>query len=243
MTSTNSAQILNIYPKKGAILPGSDADLVVWDPKLSKTISAATQKSIIDYNVFEGFKVNGLPRYTLSRGEVVWSEGKNDQPRPGRGKLLKRKPFAAVSKALSSISEPTRGRFVRTWIGHSRGADGKTKLTLVWEPLPPTPGMRREEVTAVSVIAASTEGQVYFRGQAPAKDEAADVECKAYGAAGIMRIPWRLRISWKDDSTLQIETDAGRQTRLLHFGPVADPVESSLQGVSRAEWIPYGAGP
>ena len=86
-------------------------------------------------------------------------------PKPG--------PPPAVSKALSSISEPTRGRFVRTWIGHSRGADGKTKLTLVLEPLPATPGMRREEVTAVSVIAASTEGQVYFRGQAPSKDETA----------------------------------------------------------------------
>ena len=78
VTSTNIAQILNIYPQKGAILPGSDADLVVWDPKLSKTISAANQKSIIDYNVFEGFKVNGLPRYTLSRGDVVWSHGQND---------------------------------------------------------------------------------------------------------------------------------------------------------------------
>ena len=87
------------------------------------------------------------------------------RPKPG--------PPPAVSKALSSISEPTRGRFVRTWIGHSRGAAGKTKLTLVWEPLPATPGMRRDEVTSVSVIAASTEGQVYFRGQAPAKDEAA----------------------------------------------------------------------
>jgi len=78
VTSTNIAQILNIYPRKGAILPSSDADIVIWDPKLSKTISAANQKSIIDYNVFEGFKVNGLPRHTLSRGEVVWSHGKND---------------------------------------------------------------------------------------------------------------------------------------------------------------------
>ncbi len=112
VTSTNIAQILNIYPQKGAILPGSDADLVVWDPKLSKTISAATQKSIIDYNVFEGFKVNGLPRYTLSRGEVVWSEGKNDAPKPGRGKLIKRKPFAAVSKALSQWKEITAPRAV-----------------------------------------------------------------------------------------------------------------------------------
>jgi dihydropyrimidinase len=112
VTSTNIAQILNIYPQKGAIMPGSDADLVVWDPKLSKTISAANQKSIIDYNVFEGIKVNGQARYTLSRGEVVWSEGQNSQPRPGRGKLVMRKPFPAVNKALSTWKELTAPRAV-----------------------------------------------------------------------------------------------------------------------------------
>ena len=62
VTSTNIARILNLYPRKGAILPGSDADLVVWDPKAAKTITAAKQVSVIDYNVFEGFKVQGLPR-------------------------------------------------------------------------------------------------------------------------------------------------------------------------------------
>jgi len=112
VTSTNSAQILNIYPQKGAILPGSDADIVVWDPQLSKTISAANQKSIIDYNVFEGVKVNGQARYTLSRGEVVWSYGKNDQPQPGRGKQLRRNPFPAVNKALSTWKELTAPRAV-----------------------------------------------------------------------------------------------------------------------------------
>jgi hypothetical protein len=76
----------------------------------------------------------------------------------------------------------------------------------------------------------------------PAKDEAAGEECKAYGAAGIMRVPGRVRIAWKDDSTLEIQTDAGRQTRTLHFGAVEDPAEPSWQGVSRAEWIMYGGG-
>ena len=77
----------------------------------------------------------------------------------------------------------------------------------------------------------------------PAKEEAAGNECKAYGAPAIMRVPGRLRISWQDDSTLKIETDAGRQTRLLHFGPAPDAVQPSLQGWSRAEWLPHGAGP
>ena len=69
----------------------------------------------------------------------------------------------------------------------------------------------------------------------PAKDEAAGNACKSYGAAGIMRVPGRLHISWQDDTTLKIETDAGTQTRLLHFTgtPSGDP---SWQGYSAAVW-------
>ncbi len=111
VTSTNIAQLLNIYPQKGAILPGSDADIVVWDPKKTRTIAAARQKSIIDYNVFEGFEVTGLPRYTLSRGEIVWRDGVNEA-RPGRGKFVRRKPFPAVNRALSTWKEITAPRLV-----------------------------------------------------------------------------------------------------------------------------------
>src|SRR5215472_8657685 len=69
----------------------------------------------------------------------------------------------------------------------------------------------------------------------PAKDEAEGNACKAYGAANIMRVPGRLHISWQDDQTLKIETDAGEQTRLLHFAgtPSGEP---SRQGYSAAEW-------
>ncbi len=101
VTSTNIAKILNIYPRKGAVAVGADADLVVWDPKAKKTISAATQASIIDYNVFEGFEIEGLPRFTLSRGDVVASEGKVDAE-DGRGRFVERPPNQAVSQALSS---------------------------------------------------------------------------------------------------------------------------------------------
>ena len=65
VTSTNIARILNVHPRKGALVPGADADVVVWDPGISKTISAAGQKSIIEYNVFEGIEVTAQPRYTL----------------------------------------------------------------------------------------------------------------------------------------------------------------------------------
>ena len=76
----------------------------------------------------------------------------------------------------------------------------------------------------------------------PAKDTAAGNACKSYGAAGIMRVPGRLRISWQDDTTLKIETDAGTQTRLLHFAgtPGGDP---SWQGYSAAVWELAGGAP
>src|SRR5947207_14998453 len=67
----------------------------------------------------------------------------------------------------------------------------------------------------------------------PAKDEAAGEQCKAYGAVGIMRIPGRFHITWQDDQTIKIETDAGKQTRVLRFG--APQGGADLQGVSRAE--------
>src|SRR6476620_2584685 len=75
VTSANIARILNIYPRKGAVAVGSDADLVVWDPEATKTISAKTQLSRIDYNVFEGYACLGAPAVTLSRGKVAWTNG------------------------------------------------------------------------------------------------------------------------------------------------------------------------
>lgn len=70
----------------------------------------------------------------------------------------------------------------------------------------------------------------------PAKDEAAGEACKAYGAAAIMRVPGRLRISWQDDSTMKMELEAGTQTRLLHFHASRPPAVPSWQGDSSAEW-------
>jgi hypothetical protein len=72
----------------------------------------------------------------------------------------------------------------------------------------------------------------------PAADEAAGLQCKAYGAAGLMRVPTRLRITWEDDSTLKVETDAGTQTRLFRFGDW-EPEQAagpSFQGDTKAEW-------
>jgi dihydropyrimidinase len=109
VTSTNIAKILNCYPKKGAVLVGADADLVVWDPNKEKTITADAQQSAIDYNVFEGKHVKGLPRFTLTRGHVAVHDGEI-RTQEGHGKFVRRDGNGVVNKALSSWKELTAPR-------------------------------------------------------------------------------------------------------------------------------------
>lgn len=70
----------------------------------------------------------------------------------------------------------------------------------------------------------------------PAADAANGESCRPFGAAGLMRMPLRLHVSWEDENTLKIETDAGQQTRLLHFGDAEPPSGHSWQGFTEAEW-------
>ena len=109
VTSTNIAKILGMYPRKGAVLVGSDADLVVWDPEAERTISAQDQQSAIDYNVFEGRHVKGLPRYVLTRGHVAVTDGAMSS-REGHGEFVAREPRGEVNRALSSWKALTAPR-------------------------------------------------------------------------------------------------------------------------------------
>lgn len=109
VTSTNIAKILNCYPKKGAILVGADADIVVMDPSMSKVISAGTQASAIDYNVFEGIEVTALPRYVLTRGYVAVDKGEL-KAKEGHGEFVARDANATVNMALSKWKELTAPR-------------------------------------------------------------------------------------------------------------------------------------
>ena len=77
----------------------------------------------------------------------------------------------------------------------------------------------------------------------PAKDEAAGEQCRSYGAPGIMRVPGRVHITWEDDNTLKIETDAGKQTRLFHFNGTAPAgMAPGWQGYTSAKWDIPGGG-
>ena len=93
------------------------------------------------------------------------------------------------------------------------------------------------------VLALRAEGRKVGMEWDPARDEAAGEACRAYGAAGLMRMPTRLNITWENDNTLRVDTDAGTQTRRFHFGAAPPaPAESTWQGHSVAQWEQATAG-
>jgi len=94
ITSANTAKLFNLYPNKGSVSVGADADIVVWDPAGTKTLSAKTQFSKGDYNIFEGRTVRGIPSHTLSQGKLVFVQGDLRAER-GAGRYIKRPAFNA----------------------------------------------------------------------------------------------------------------------------------------------------
>jgi dihydropyrimidinase len=107
VTSTNAAQIFNIFPRKGAVTVGADADLVVWDPAGTRTISARTHHQNVDFNVFEGMQVTGVARHTISGGRLVWTDG-DLRATPGAGTYVERPCFPSVSQAQAIRNERAR---------------------------------------------------------------------------------------------------------------------------------------
>ena len=89
VVSATPAKIFGLYPRKGVLQAGADADVVVWDPNAEHTISARTHHMRVDYSMFEGFQVKGNARTVLSRGEVIVENG-SWKGKPGRGRFQKR---------------------------------------------------------------------------------------------------------------------------------------------------------
>lgn len=106
VTSTNTAKIFNIHPRKGDIAEGGDADIVVWDAEASRTISAATHHQNVDFSVYEGMTVTGLARHTISNGRLIWTDGDLRAVR-GAGRYIPRPCFAAPIRATRLRGELT----------------------------------------------------------------------------------------------------------------------------------------
>lgn len=105
MVSTRAAKLFGLFPKKGTIAVGSDADIVIFDPNVERTISARTHHMNVDYSAFEGMKVTGEPISVLSRGEFVIRD-KQFVGKPGRGQFLQRERF----RMNTQLSEETTTR-------------------------------------------------------------------------------------------------------------------------------------
>jgi len=94
LACTAPAKVFGMYPRKGVLAPGSDADILLWDPNADYTITAATQTMATDYNMFEGWKVRGNAAKVFSRGELIVDAGKYIGT-IGRGEFIKRQTLAA----------------------------------------------------------------------------------------------------------------------------------------------------
>uniref|UniRef100_A0A182PFG0 dihydropyrimidinase n=1 Tax=Anopheles epiroticus TaxID=199890 RepID=A0A182PFG0_9DIPT len=109
ITSTNAAKIFNLYPRKGRIAPGSDADLIIWDPKAVRTISASTHHQACDFNIFEGMKCHGVPEFVIVRGRVC-VEYDLIRVAEGQGSFLETPVYPSfVYDALNGVSRPEEG--------------------------------------------------------------------------------------------------------------------------------------
>jgi dihydropyrimidinase len=95
LTSTNPAKIFGLYPQKGSLIPGADADIVIWDAHRTLNYGIEYAKHRTDYNLFEGWKLTGFPEKVFLRGQLI-VDGEKWFGRPGMGRFLKRQSGAPV---------------------------------------------------------------------------------------------------------------------------------------------------
>ena len=99
LTSANAAKVFNLWPRKGSLEVGADADVIVFDPHRTKRLSAATQHQNTDFSVWEGFESNGAVVHTMAGGRHVFADGDLRAQRGG-GRYLPRPPFGPVYQGL-----------------------------------------------------------------------------------------------------------------------------------------------
>jgi dihydropyrimidinase len=106
VTSASAAQIFNLYPRKGVIQEGADADLVIWNGEKERVISRHTHHQAVDFNIFEGMKVKGVCEMTMSNGKIVFENGNfTSNLKQGGGKFVERKPFGFAFERHNDLAK------------------------------------------------------------------------------------------------------------------------------------------
>jgi dihydropyrimidinase len=126
VTSTQAAKLFNMYPRKGVIRKGADADVVVWNPKEKKVITNDNHHQNIDYNIFDGMEVHGRADYTFSGGQLVWDGSKFNEK--VKGKYVSRKPFGhayARHKYWTLHNDPLKHKVNRSGSGNQSNKSTK----------------------------------------------------------------------------------------------------------------------
>ncbi|XP_014478567.1 PREDICTED: dihydropyrimidinase isoform X3 [Dinoponera quadriceps] len=122
VTSANAARIFNLYPRKGVIAVGSDADIVVWDPNRKRTISAETHVQAVDFNIFEGMEVTGVPEYVIVNGRVCVDECELKAVH-GFGRYVNTEPFGTFVYDMINEKEKRPRGVARTEAEAKRHAE------------------------------------------------------------------------------------------------------------------------
>ncbi|MDP7643038.1 MAG: dihydropyrimidinase [Alphaproteobacteria bacterium] len=104
VTSTATAKIFNIHPRKGSVSVGADADLTVWDPNASRTVSVKTHHSNMDFSLYEGMTLTGIARATISQGKQLW-DGKELKVEKGVGRYIPRPTYSSVFERVKTFRE------------------------------------------------------------------------------------------------------------------------------------------
>jgi hypothetical protein len=182
---------------------------------------------------------------SIAVGAYGWTVSVSAQGTPGRGQDAP--PPAAPAPAGQGAGQGAgRGRGQAPQTPQTPQAAAPIDLTGWWVSIV-TEDWRWRMVTPAkgdyASVPISNEGRRVADTWDPAKDEREGNACKAYGAAAIMRVPGRVHITWENENTLKVETDAGTQTRLLHFGDAQPPSgDQGWQGYSAASWEIAGGG-
>lgn len=144
VTSTNAAKIFNLYPRKGVIAVGADADIVVWDPTHVKTISTKTDHSASNFNIFEGIQIHGAPEYVIVNGRVCVDEFELKAVQ-GHGKFIPTSPWCPY------VYEQVKAREEKVGVKNGLGNLTPIKLSLP----------KLAEVTTPKISTPATNGQAH----------------------------------------------------------------------------------